>query len=102
VINFFQKDSENKRRFTSKFLLIPEVIRGNISIVGRPLWDTDDNALHLGKKGITGLVQINYYKRLSTKEIEYYNYYYAKNQSIMLDIEIILRTISLIIFGKIY
>ena len=31
-------------------------------------------------------------------EIEYYNNYYAKNQSLILDIEIILKTISLYFF----
>lgn len=70
-------------------------------MVGRATWDTSSYGKQfLGKKGLTGLVQINFYKNLSADEIEYFNYYYAKNQSITLDIEILLKTISLFLFKK--
>jgi lipopolysaccharide/colanic/teichoic acid biosynthesis glycosyltransferase len=35
----------------------------------------------LGKNGLTGLVQINFYKNLTSDEIEFYNYYYAKTKA---------------------
>lgn len=88
--------------FIKKLMLIPQVVLGKISLVGRPLWDEDNlESVHLGKRGLTGLVQINYNKNLTREEINYYNFYYAKNQTLLLDIEIILRTLSLILFKKI-
>jgi undecaprenyl phosphate N,N'-diacetylbacillosamine 1-phosphate transferase len=47
---------------------------------------------YLGKPGMTGLVQINNHDALSPEEIERYNVYYAKNQSFMLDLEILLKS----------
>jgi len=88
-------------KFLKKILLIPEVVSGKLSFVGRAMWDTTSAGKQfLGKNGLTGLVQINYYKNLSTDEFEYYNYYYAKNQTLALDFEIILKTISLFLFSK--
>jgi lipopolysaccharide/colanic/teichoic acid biosynthesis glycosyltransferase len=88
-------------KFLKKTALIPEVVKGNLSFVGRATWDTTSTGKQfLGKNGLTGLVQINYYKNLSIDEIEYYNYYYAKNQTLILDLEIFLKTISLFLFSK--
>lgn len=83
-------------------LLLPQVFLGRISLVGRPLDDTDDaNHLpahsarrsYLGPRGITGLVQINRRDDLTQEEIERYKLYYAKNQSLMLDVEILLKAL---------
>lgn len=99
--NKIAKFDEKKNRFTKKILLVPKVLSGKFSFVGRATWDvTATGKQFLGKNGLTGLVQINFYKDLTSDEIEFYNYYYAKNQSLALDIEIILRTISLILFRK--
>ena len=93
------KPEPDDLRFLSKLLLIPSVFKGKISFVGRATWDVASSGkISLGKRGLTGLVQLNYYKNLSSDEIEYYNNYYAKNQSLILDIEIILKTISLYFF----
>jgi len=93
------KVKEDRLKFLKKILLIPAVVRGRYSIVGRATWDTSSyGKQHLGKNGLTGLVQINYYRNLTPDELEYYNFYYAKNQSLTLDIEIILKTISLYLF----
>jgi GT2 family glycosyltransferase/lipopolysaccharide/colanic/teichoic acid biosynthesis glycosyltransferase len=90
-----------KQKFLSKLLFIPQVISGKYSFVGRAIWDTASHGKNfLGKNGLTGLVQVNFYKNLSGEEIEYYNNYYAKNQSLKLDIEIIIKTISLFLFRK--
>jgi len=51
--------------------------------------------MYWGKYGLTGLVQLNYRDGLSLEEIEKYNLYYAKNQSFILDIEILLKTFML-------
>lgn len=82
-------------------LLLPQVFLGRISLVGRPLDERDDEArashqgsveAYLGPRGITGLVQINRRDDLEAEEIERYKLYYAKNQTLMLDIEIILKS----------
>jgi lipopolysaccharide/colanic/teichoic acid biosynthesis glycosyltransferase len=80
--------------------LLPKVLRGEMSPVGPPA-ETVEHAISgenptgvfLGKPGITGLVQINRRADLSAEEVEKYNLYYAKNQSLVLDIEILLKTI---------
>jgi len=59
-----------------------------------------DTTAFLGKKGITGLVQINNRGELSDEEVEKFNLYYAKNQSLTLDIEILLKTFFMIIKNK--
>ncbi len=52
-------------------------------------------ALYLGKPGLAGLIQLQRNRSLSDQEREQYNLYYAKNQSIALDIEILLKTMLL-------
>ena len=52
------------------------------------------------KPGLTGLWQIMGRKDLPLHENIEYDFYYIRNQSIMLDIAIIIRTISSIIKGK--
>ncbi|HMT12078.1 MAG TPA: hypothetical protein PKA39_10705, partial [Ignavibacteria bacterium] len=64
-------------KFLSKIRLIPSVLSGKYSFVGRAVWDTTSTGKeHLGKNGLTGLVQINYFRNLSKDEFEYYNFYY--------------------------
>jgi lipopolysaccharide/colanic/teichoic acid biosynthesis glycosyltransferase len=95
------KIDENNSKVLKKLILIPQVLTGKLSFVGRATWDTTSTGKQfLGKSGLTGLVQINYYKNLTPDEIGFYNYYYAKNQTLSLDVEIILRTIALFIFRK--
>jgi lipopolysaccharide/colanic/teichoic acid biosynthesis glycosyltransferase len=45
---------------------------------------------------LTGLVQINQREGLSQDEIERYMLYYAKNQSLVLDLEILLKSIIML------
>mgnify|MGYP000380341556 CR=1 FL=1 len=87
--------------FTSaeKIKLMPKVLHGEISLVGPPLNKESKNIssklnnIYLGKPGLTGLAQINRDKITTGEEEEKYNLYYAKNQSLVLDIEILLKTI---------
>jgi lipopolysaccharide/colanic/teichoic acid biosynthesis glycosyltransferase len=50
-------------------------------------------SLYLGKPGLTGLIQLQRNRTLSEQEREQYNLYYAKNQSLALDVEILLKTL---------
>lgn len=91
-----------------KLLLVPQVLKGNLSFVGRPLDDApgssdsgylpehEDKGAYLGPLGLTGLVQINHHDDLQQDEVEKYKLYYAKNQSFILDFEIVLKSILLL------
>jgi O-antigen biosynthesis protein len=80
----------------------PRVFWGDVSLVGRSADALDIpehgrktpyllNGTYLGPEGITGLVQLHSSKDLSREEREHYELYYAKNQSLLLDAEILLK-----------
>jgi lipopolysaccharide/colanic/teichoic acid biosynthesis glycosyltransferase len=84
---------------------LPKVVSGKLSFVGLPLDEPDEKlaeirsigvngqASYLGPKGLTGLVQLYRRMRLEGEEIENAKLYYAKNQSLMLDLEILLKSV---------
>ena len=85
-------------------LRIPEVVRGNVSLVGLPAPDGESRGgetgragaardAYLGPEGLTGLVQIHERQGLDPEERERYKLYYAKNQSLLLDMQIMLRSL---------
>lgn len=75
-------------------LAMPRVFSGTLSLVGRPV-GTEFGAFpgYLGPRGLTGLLQISQRDDLDREEAEKYLLYYAKNQSLTLDIEIIVKTL---------
>jgi len=84
--------------FAGKMLLLPSVFTGRLSFVGLPIVTGGKSRLgmselYLGPEGLTGLVQLNAREGVEPEEIERYELYYAKNQSLALDLEIILKTI---------
>ncbi len=85
--------------FATAICNVPLVLRGTYSFVGRPVTSeilnssTDKRELYLGKSGLTGIVQINSHNALTREEVERYNLYYAKNQSLTLDIEILIKSL---------
>ncbi|HTX17039.1 MAG TPA: glycosyltransferase [Bacteroidota bacterium] len=86
--------------FSSAVLSLPKVLRGSMSLVGRPNQSDVASAaethagIYLGKPGITGIVQIHADRPMSGEEREQYELYYAKNQSLMLDFEIFLKAVA--------
>lgn len=71
-----------------------EIIKGRLSIVGTELAPYGHSKNEYGfKPGLTGLVQLNRFKRLTENEKERYRIYYLRNYSILLDLEIIIRTL---------
>jgi GT2 family glycosyltransferase/lipopolysaccharide/colanic/teichoic acid biosynthesis glycosyltransferase len=78
---------------------LPEVFRGRISFVGLPLDEqhtpgaATGEGPYLGPHGITGLVQLNQHTDVSKEERERFELYYAKNQSLWLDVEILVRAL---------
>ncbi len=81
----------------SKLLSLPHVLTGKYSFVGVPVWFDDYDYDFLGKKGLTGMIQL-YGAEIRNKEDENnYLIFYAKNQSLQFDIEILLKTFITII-----
>ncbi len=81
---------------TWALLLLPRVFSGRLSIVGHPHeGGVTGGPVLPGKPGLTGLVQINRRKGLSPDEVEKYQVYYAKNQTLLLDLEILLKSLLL-------
>ena len=80
---------------------LPEVFFGRKSLVGPPERiaspfsqnGRSEPSADLGKPGLTGLVQLHDDRNLTSEEAGQYNLYYAKNQSLLLDLEIILKSI---------
>ncbi len=73
-------------------LQLPSVLAGKKSIVGYSALSKKN--FFRGKPGITGLIQIQNENVLTSEEREQYELYYAKNQSLMLDLEIIVKTVQ--------
>lgn len=71
---------------------LPKVLSGRLSTVGRSEYYPQGSEELFGKVGITGVVQLNRGQSLSSEEIEKLYIYYARNQSIWLDLEIIAKS----------
>jgi exopolysaccharide biosynthesis polyprenyl glycosylphosphotransferase len=116
--DFAPKDDKDKRitkvgRWLRKTSLdeLPQfwnVLKGEMSLVGpRPEMPfivstyTDWQRRRLeAKPGITGLWQILGRKDLPLHENIEYDFYYIKNQSILLDLVILIRTVLVVVTGK--
>jgi lipopolysaccharide/colanic/teichoic acid biosynthesis glycosyltransferase len=73
---------------------LPSVVLGTTSLVG-PKSDERGSSvkgLSIGKPGLTGLVQLQSDRVLTNEEIDQLNLYYARNQSVMMDLEILIKT----------
>ncbi len=87
---FFKTKLTGKQTDFSKLVLdVPHVVSGKVSFVG-PQNISDKTSFYLGKKGLTGLW---YTEPGEIQELERKNIFYAKNQNIWLDLEIIGKTL---------
>lgn len=84
---------EYKNKSVPKLLLLPEVFTGKYSFVGIPVWYDTGDIDYLGKKGLTGLIQLYNYEGMTEEETDNFILFYAKNQSLISDIEILLKTV---------
>lgn len=75
-----------------KLFMLPGILKGKYSFVGYPVWMESENKSFTGKKGLTGLIQLYNYPGINEEEIENFNLFYAKNQTLTLDIEILLKS----------
>ena len=78
----------------SKFILnVRSVLFGNKSFVG-PAENSFIDELYIGKVGLTGLWYTESTNMNNEDDVKRINLYYAKNQNIWLDLEILGKTIS--------
>jgi len=98
VYPIFRLLSATTKKKRNGFLAgLPRVFNGTISLVGTPLNESRipkqiGDILFLGKPGLSGLVQLQQNRVLSDDELTQYDLYYARNQSVLLDLEILIKT----------
>jgi lipopolysaccharide/colanic/teichoic acid biosynthesis glycosyltransferase len=98
VYPIFRLSSAKERTESNGFLAgLSHVFGGRMSLVGPLLSDQrvekpTSEFLFLGKPGLCGLVQLQQDGTLSEDEINQYYLYYARNQSVLLDLEILIKT----------
>ena len=84
------------------------VLKGQMSFVGPrpllpeylPLYSVEQNKRHQVKPGITGWAQVNGRNALSWQEKFNLDIYYRENQSFVLDLKILIKTVGKIILPK--
>ncbi len=96
-IYLFQKFTSKKSDFINFILGIPDVLVGRKSFVG-PLNNSELSGLYIGKLGLTGLWYVENLKSFESEEHNKVDLYYAKNQNVWLDLDIIGRSISKMLF----
>lgn len=89
-IYFISKLVKKKTDFKSFILNVPSVVIGTKSFVG-PKKIKPDRVYYMGREGLTGFW---YIENIFDVEAEKLDFYYAKNQNIWLDLEILGRTLN--------
>ncbi len=89
-IYFISKLAKKKTDFKSFILNAPSVVIGTKSFVG-PKKIKPDRVYYMGREGLTGFW---YIENIFDVEAEKLDFYYAKNQNIWLDLEILGRTLN--------
>jgi GT2 family glycosyltransferase len=89
-IYFISKLAKKKTNFRNFILNVPSVLIGTKSFVG-PKKIIPDKIYYMGRQGLTGFW---YIENNIDVEAEKLDFYYAKNQNIWLDLEILGRTLN--------
>ncbi len=93
LIYSYHKLTKKKSDFINFILAVPKVFIGRQSFVG-PEKNSEYEGLFLGKRGLTGLWSIENVDKNDEEEKRKLDIFYAKNQNVWLDIEILSRTFS--------
>ncbi len=83
-----------------KLPLLRSVLKGDLSLVGSELFESGVAKGSALKPGLTGFVQIHHQDSLTVDEKVEYEIYYLRHQSLMLDIQILLRALWNLIKGR--
>ncbi len=97
LIYLIHKFTSKKNDFVKFILEIPKVLKGEKSFVG-PSATSYYGDLFVGKPGLTGLWYVENLSETDEEEMKSLDLFYAKNQNIWLDLEILGRTISKMFF----
>jgi GT2 family glycosyltransferase len=93
-VHELEKKGEKVSGWLGSVSLWTKVFQGKLSIVGSEMeYHSGLNSGYGFKPGLTGLVQLNLSKHLTEKEKERYRIYYLRNYSILLDLEIMIRSL---------
>lgn len=92
IVLYYKIKKGNISKHTSKLLQLPFVLTGKYSFVGIPIWYESKGKEYLGKRGLTGIIQLNHFDGINDEEMMNYNIFYAKNQNLKMDLEILLKT----------
>ena len=86
-----------ENRWLQKLPLLPAIVRGDLTFVGREKWlDADDSTDQISlmlKPGITGFEQVNVHANLTPEDRKRYHLYYMKKYSPLLDIELLIKSL---------
>ncbi len=99
LVYFIHKVSGNSSGLTNFILGTPQVFSGRKSFVGPKLKSYYED-LYLGKPGLTGLWYIENVDSNDEDEMLKLDLYYAKNQNLWLDLEILGRTLGKMFYSK--
>lgn len=94
----FRKIGHNSSDFSRFVLGLPDVLAGRKSIVG-PFRQSTDTDLYMGRSGLTGLWYTEGMDISDREETVKLDIFYAKNQNIWLDLEILGKTFSKMFSG---
>lgn len=97
LIYLIHKFTSKKSGFFQFILGVPEVLKGGKSFVG-PLNTSYYGDLFVGKTGLTGLWFVESFDPNDESEMKNLDLFYAKNQNIWFDLEILGRTFSKMFF----
>ncbi len=89
-VYLWSKLTGRKNDFINFVLGVPLIFSGKVSFVG-PKENSGNNGIYLGKRGLTGLWFIEDNKQIKKEKLDFY---YAKNQNIWLDLEILAKTLN--------
>jgi len=81
-----------QHRFCNLYILMSHILRGNISLVGAPLFRRQNGQRYSYKRGLTGLIQVSRKKLKRKEEQEKFNLHYLQQYTIWLDFEILFKT----------
>lgn len=93
VYLFSKQRMKHTFSFTRSILLLPKVLKGKMSLVGRIGNNASETGMYLGKPAITGLVHLQDRENLKPDDIINLEVQYARNHSFFLDLEIMFRTL---------
>lgn len=97
LITVFGFPPKPENSLITYWFLIWQVICGKLSLVGYPIQFYEEQSnnpdRYWFKPGLTGLVQINRDKIKVADDAEKYHLFYMKNQSLLLDVEIMLKAL---------